>query len=200
MERKAYPRFVYGFEQLFSHLVNTTCRTPDCKQCEKCIDIISYGISLNIRVLLLEIYRLCEGNNLTVFLRPLLSKNQCYHMLTENIFIQDQFHDKSDISVCMDQWSKFNTTYFPNLKLTILFPKCALYYLPFLCYNDTFKILHDLYDELFHSDPLSFRGKTFAMLLFYLNGLLALNPGFVETMWGEALESNLIVWMSRQNQ
>lgn len=199
MERKAYPRFVYGFEQLFCHLVNTTCRRSDCKQCQQCIDIISYGISLFIRTLLLEMYRLCEGSNLTVFVRPLLSKKQCQHMLDENIFIQNKDdNDKNSMDVYLNQWTKFNTTYFSNLKLSILFPKCALHYLPFLCYNDTFDVLLDLYHELFQNLPLSFRGKTFAMLLWHLNGLIALNPGFVETMWSEAIESNLIVWMSRQ--
>lgn len=197
MDRKAYPRFVFGFEQLFSHFVDAGCRLPDCKQCQQCTDIISYGVSIVVRVLLLEVYRLSEGNNLTVFLRPLLSKKQCYHMMFENKFTQEKSDAADSMSVCMNQWSKFNATYFPNLKLSILFPKCALHYLPLLCYNDTFKVLHDLYDESFHSFPLSFRGKTFAMLMWHLNGLIALNPGFTETMWGESLESNLIVWMSR---
>ena len=200
MERKAYPRFVFGFEQLFIHWVNTACRLTDCKQCQQCMDITGYGVSIIMRVLLLEMNRLCEGSNLTLFLRPLLSKKQCQHMITKNQLIQEQGDTNNTESIGMNQWSKFNTMYFPNLNLSILFPKCALLYLPFLCYNDTFHVLHDLYKELFQSFPLSLRGKTFAMLLWHLNGLLALNPGFVETMWGESLESNLIVWMSLHDQ
>ena len=192
MERKAYPRFVYGFEHLFHHYIYTKCKKSECQICQQCLDIISYGVSLVVRVLLLEMYRSSEGSNLTVFLRPLLSKKQCYDVITNKRI------DQTQDDVCMKQWRYFNKTYFPTLNLSILFPKDALYFLTFLSYSDTFHVLVDLYNELFTTHQLSFRAKTFVMLMWHLNGLIALNPGFVETMWGDALESNLIVWEEKQ--
>lgn len=194
MERKAYPRFVHGFEQLLKHFISDNkCTIPECKKCLHCKEIIGFGISLMLRVLLSETYRSHAGSNLTIFLRPLLSRKQCYHMLKENLFTRDQ--DIKDSNV---YWTKFNETYFSQLKLVILFPEDVLYYLPFLCYNDTFKTLLDLYQEIFSQKKLSFKGKTFVMLMWHLNGLVAISPGFVHTMWGESIESCTIVWLSQQ--
>ena len=127
----------------------------------------------------------------------LLRQRQVLSLQQEDLEKEEDFPEVA--KKCLHDLLK---VYFPGLQglvTDIRLSYDAYMYIPLLKYNDTFNMLSKLYMEAVFQGPNSYRSQCFLLASWHMNGLVAINPAYVWTMWGEGLFNDLIVWISTSN-
>lgn len=209
MERRGYPRFCHqDVEYSFAHWILHADRHDStlCRWCNLNIHIVAYAVSIFIEHLLNEWYIQNAGSNTTIFMQSFINVNQAKDLLRQSqdflscqdIESMDNCHDVAKKSL-----QELIGKYFPNLQnlvTDIRLSYDAYMYIPLLKYNDTFNMLSKLYMEGVIHGGNTYRSQCFLLASWHMNGLVAVNPGYVWTMWGEGLFNDLIVWISTSNE
>lgn len=68
----------------------------------------------------------------------------------------------------------------------------ALHYIPLIEFNDLFKQLVELYNEIIQGCT-TFRSYAFLLLSLHINGIFAINPSYVWLMWSETICNDLVL-------
>lgn len=204
MERQSYPRFCNpDVEHSFAHWILHADRHDStlCHWCELNKHIVAYAVSIFIEHLVNEWYIQNAGSNTTIFMQSYINTDQAKDILKRKQQDIDSMNNRCDVA--KKNLKDLLEVYFPgleNLGINVRLSYDAHMYMPLLKYNSTFIMLSELYMEGVIHGANTYRSQCFLLVSWHLNGLVAINPGYVWTMWGEGIFNDLIVWISTSNK
>lgn len=209
MDRQRYPRFCNkDVEHSFAHWILHSERheIATCRWCELNMHIVAYAVSIYIEHILNEWYIQNAGSNSVVFMQAFINTKQAEDLLSRTCHLLEQQRDLQSedtfYEVAKRNLQDIIDTFFPGLQgimTNIRLSYDAYMYMPLLKYNDTFNMLSQLYMEAVQQGGSNYRSQCFLLTAWHMNGLVAINPACVWSMWGEGMCNDLIVWISTSN-
>lgn len=206
----SYPKFYHpDIKLVFLHWFLSPDRHPikTCKLCKLNTEIIKFTILFFFRTILDEVCRKCHGSNSIALLMGDITPLEADVVIKdENLFLLDflEKHKNDDDDenlykiISNNRLQRLFDKYFPIFDEEIItynfvdINVSACQYIPLLEFNDLFKILISLYNELMQGCT-TVRSYVFYLLSFHVNGIFAIKPSYVYLMWSETISTDLLL-------
>ena len=181
--------------------------------------ILDHAVKYHVAALFMQHYKRCDGSNTVTLHKVFLTESQCVDLL--NTTQEEEAEEDvcgSDYKIsCENKVSKLFQRFFPSIEFKDIettlgnaLPTFVGQYAPIIEQQPVLQTISSIYNRVKigkHSitntpaspgdhcsgEPLTLNDKTFILLAWHLNGLVALSPTVAVYMWSEVVPRDFVV-------